>query len=236
MVGKNVNYRLVYYERCRSMSFETRLQLAQNSQGGEVLLALCFDPSTVIVTAIINNPHFTVTHAQLIARHHQTVQGLLALTKKTALMYDEGVRSALLKNPLSSQAVVAKVLAGYNLFALAGTISGHETTARVVDHSREVFQRKMQSSDPAEVVHFIVASGGRSLKELGGATLPQEVINRLCALPQYSEDLVHNLIAFPALPARLIECLLIRPAAKFNKGLKLRLKAHKNCPSELKKN
>ena len=227
-------YRNEYGQRCRTLKFETRLNLAKTS-GGEVLLALCFDPASTIIVAIISNPNANLVHARLIAAHHQTSAGLMALAKRPAFMADSIVQRGLLQNPLSSSATLSRFLASYNLFKLANTVNGHESTEKGRAQARQVLRDKMCLGTPEDVAHFIMQTEGRNLKVLGAETLSQETLDILCRERYTSEMLVTNLIAWPALPPRLIEHLLRQPIVRQNRQLRSKLLGHRHCPTALRR-
>ncbi len=232
-MATSINYRALYDERFHSLTHEERLTLAQTEQG-ELLKTLCFDPSVVIIRTILRNPEATVEHARLIAAHHMTTTGLMALSQRPEFLRDRAVRESLLKNPLSSETTLRNFLMTLNLGQLSEVAHGHDSTAKGREVASQKIRQKTQHDAPSEVLHFIILSEGRSLVDLRGDPLPQEVINGLCMHKEYSDTLVNNLAGYQSLPPRLIEHLWRQPVVRYNQTLKRKLRAHRNCPRKIK--
>lgn len=103
-------HRQNYVKRLSGYLPDARKRLAAESKVDDVLGALCFDQDANVICALVRNPDLKIHHARLIARFHQTSEGLHSLLERRGALLDEEVRGALLANPATDKIMLAAII------------------------------------------------------------------------------------------------------------------------------
>jgi hypothetical protein len=114
-VLKEQDYRKLYEAQFHPLPVDARVGLAKTSHGPD-LLALCLDADARVIASILENPTVGLQHVRLIAFHHRTGVGLEMVTRRQDFLRDLLVERRLLRNPMSGDTVLQRVMASKRLF------------------------------------------------------------------------------------------------------------------------
>lgn len=197
-----------------------------------VLSALCYDPQPQVILALLDNPHFGLAHARLVARHHRNGVGLEALASKAVFANDANVRRVLVRNPQLPGSLFRRLWQGRRLhehYLLVISRDLPEATKRI---AREQLRARFASGPSEERVQLIVKTEGRCLTHLLGVAFDSKTTALLCGRTYGSTLFVQNLARFSASPPALIAHLLKQEVVRRSPQLKLLLERHPNAPRE----
>ncbi len=212
----------------KAMTGDARTALARTAQEPD-LSALCFDPLPEVIQALLENPRMAGLQARLVAAHHRTAAGLEALAGRTAFAHDDGVRRALLRNPILPPALYRRLWTNRRLqeqFLVATSKEAPEQT-RVM--AREVLRATFTQRPGEERAELIVNTEGRCLALLPTATLDGQATAILCRRTYSSTLFIQNLARWSACPPQLIAHLRRQDLVRRNTVLRQILERHPNA-------
>jgi len=226
--GEGTTHRERFETRLRSLGADARGALAKVAEEPD-LSALCFDPLPEVVQALLENPRFAGLQARLVAAHHRTSAGLEALAGRTAFAHDDGVRRALLRNPILPPALYRRLWSNRRLHEQYLVALSKEAPEQTRMMAREVLRATFASRAGDERAELIVATEGRCLALLPTATLDGQATALLCRRTYTSTLFIQNLARWSACPPALIAHLRRQDLVKRNPVLRQLLERHPNA-------
>jgi hypothetical protein len=193
------------------------------------LSAWCFDPTTEVIRAVLENPRVATLHARLIAAHHRTVAGLELLGARVAFTNDQGVRRALLQNPLLPAGLYRRLWSTKRLLDQFLVATSREATEQVRVMARDLLRSSFNQRTGEERVELILTTEGRCLASLVGATLDSQATALMCRRTYISTLLIQNIARWSAAPPPLIAHLRRQDVVKRNPVLRQMLERHPNA-------
>ncbi len=193
------------------------------------LSALCFDPLPEVVQALLENPRFAALQARLVAAHHRTAAGLEALAGRAAFAHDEGVRRALLRNPILPPALYRRLWSNRRLQEQFLVATSKEAPEQTRTMARELLRTTFIQRPGDERAELIVATEGRCLALLPTATLDGQATANLCRRTYSSTLFIQNLARWSACPPQLVAHLRRQDLVKRNPVLRQLLERHPNA-------
>lgn len=212
----------------RALGAEARTALARRAEEPD-LSALCYDPLPEVVLALLENPRFAALQARLVATHHRTSAGLEAVGARGAFAQDDGVRRALLRNPLLPAALYRRLWANRRLQEQYLVASSREAPEQVRTLARELLRTTFAQRAGEERAELIVATEGRCLALLPAATLDGQATALLCRRTYTSTLFIQNLARWSACPPQLVAHLRRQDLVKRNPMLRQLLERHPNA-------
>jgi hypothetical protein len=224
-----VTHRALWAQSLSGLTPDERTARARAAVEPE-LSALCFDPLPQVARALLDNPHFGLVHARLLARHHHTAVGIEAVATRAAFGADAGVRRALLTNAQLPQAVYRRLWGSHRLLEQYQVAVSREVTESTRRTAREVLRARFQSAVADERVELIIKTEGRCLALLSGLPVDSRTAAMLCGRTYASTMLVQNIARWSAAPPQLIAHLLRQELVRRSPQLRLLLERHPNAP------
>jgi hypothetical protein len=212
----------------RGRGADVRVALAKTAEEPD-LSALCFDPLPEVVQALLENPKFAPLQARLVAAHHRTSAGLEALGGRTAFAHDDGVRRALLRNPILPPALFRRLWANRRLHEQFLVATSKEAPEQTRIMAREVLRTTFTQRPGDERAELIVNTEGRCLALLPAATLDGQATALLCRRTYSSTLFIQNLARWSACPPQLVAHLRRQDLVKRNPVLRQMLERHPNA-------
>jgi hypothetical protein len=231
---EEVNYRRVYETRFRPLEVGERTDAAPHVHGSE-LFALCLDPAPEVIAALIDNAHFGLDHARVVALHHKSPAGLEILARRAQLLRDAHVQRRLLQNLQTPENVLDRVLRLKRLLDIYRLSLDRDLPERNRTRVRSRLRPRFSTAEPEERAALIIKSEGRCLLGLAGCTIDGRTAQLLCQQTSLSTLFIQNLARFPAMPAVVIIKLLRSPAVQRQPQLRNLLLRHPNAPSDAKR-
>jgi hypothetical protein len=191
--------------------------------------AWCFDPTAEVIRAVLENPRVGAFHARLIATHHRTVAGLEALGARLAFTNDQGVRRALLQNPLLPPGLYRRMWSSRRLLDHYLVAISREATEQVRSMARDLLRTSFNQRTGEERAELILTTDGRCLASLAGLTVDGHTTALLCRRTYVSTLLIQNLARWSAAPPQLIAHLRRQDVVKRNPALRQLLERHPNA-------
>ena len=191
--------------------------------------AWCFDPTAEVIRAVLENPRVGTVHARLIAAHHRTVAGLEAVGARLAFTNDQGVRRALLQNPLLPPGLYRRLWSSRRLLDQYLVAISREATEQVRSMARDLLRTTFNQRTGEERVELILTTEGRCLASLAGATLDSQATALMCRRTYISTLLIQNIARWSAAPPQLIAHLRRQDVVKRNVALRQLLERHPNA-------
>ncbi|HJV21761.1 MAG TPA: hypothetical protein VJ570_03640 [Holophagaceae bacterium] len=207
---------------------DARQALARTAQEPD-LSALCFDPLPEVIQALLENPRMAGLQARLVAAHHRTSAGLEALVGRTAFAHDEGVRRALLRNPILPPALYRRLWSNRRLHEQYLVAISKEAPEQTRTMAREVLRTTFVQRAGDERAELIVNTEGRCLALLPTATLDGQATAILCRRTYTSTLFIQNLGRWSACPPQLVAHLRRQDLVKRNAVLRQMLERHPNA-------
>jgi hypothetical protein len=226
--ARSVTHRQLFEEHLHARPVDERVALARAATEPE-LSACCFDPTAEVVRAVLENPRTGTLHARLIATHHRTSAGLDALGARTAFTSDDGVRRALLQNPILPPALFRRLWAPKRLLDQYLVASSHESPEQTRALARDLLRTSFNQRTGEERVELILTTEGRCLMGMQGLTLDSQATALMCRRTYVSTLLVQNLARWSAAPPALIAHLRRQDIVKRNPVLRQLLERHPNA-------
>ncbi len=228
LAAASATHRQLFEQRLHARPVDERVALAHQAQEPE-LSALCFDPTSEVVRAILDNPRAGLLQARLIATQHRTAAGLEALGARMALVTDPGVRRALLQNPLLPAGLFRRLWSPKRLLEHYLVATSHEVPEQVRAMARDLLRTTFSQRTGEERAEFILTTEGRCLTNLVGLTLDGHTTALLCRRTYTSTLLIQNLARWSAAPPALIAHLRRQEVVKRNPVLRQLLERHPNA-------
>ena len=193
------------------------------------LSAWCFDPTTEVIRAVLENPRTGGLQARLIAAHHRTAAGLEALGARAAFTSDGGVRRALLQNPLLPPGLYRRLWSAKRLLEQYLVANSREASEQTRTMARDVLRASFNQRGAEERVELILTTEGRCLGSLVGLTIDGHTTALLCRRTYVSTLLIQNMARWSAAPPALIAHLRRQDVVKRNMVLRQLLERHPNA-------
>ncbi|MEO1085813.1 MAG: hypothetical protein AAFY88_16365 [Acidobacteriota bacterium] len=228
------SWRRIFERELHPLALDVRVERAAQVHG-EMLRALCFDPSPRVIAAVFENPRCGLEHARLIADHHRSSRGLDLLGERPAFLRDRQVERHLFRNPQTSQRLLRRVFSRARMAKVYRLAVGHDATEHVREHARREFRQKFTAGTAEERVRLILDSEGRCLALLVGLSLDAKAAALLRGRAITSSLLIRNLARWPATPPPLLAHLVRQPQVTRNPSLRNLVLRHPNAPAELKR-
>ncbi len=229
-----VNYRRIYETRFSELTEGEREDVAMHVTGSE-LFALCLDPTPRVVAALLDNPHFGLDHARVVALHHKTPQGLEILARRAQLVRDSHVQRRLLQNLQTPEAVLDRILRFKRLLDFYRLSIDRDLPERNRIRVRSRLRPRFMNSEPEERAALIIKTEGRCLLGLSGCTFDGRTTQLLCGHSYTSALFIQNLARFPGTPPVLLAKLLRSGPAQRQPQLRTLLLRHANVSGEWKR-
>lgn len=221
-------HRQRFESRLHALSVDARAALARTAEEPD-LSALCFDPMPQVVAALLENPRFGGMQARLVAQHHRTSAGLEALAARVAFAMDDGVRRALLRNPLLSSSLYRRLWAGQRLLAQFLVTTNRDCPEQTRAMARDLLRACFNQRTGEERVELILTTEGRCLAALAGLTVDGQTTALLCRRTYVSTLLIQNIARWSAAPPQLIAHLRRQEVVRRNAQLRQMLERHPNA-------
>ena len=228
------DYRRTYAERYADLTPEERAKLAAEGDAA-TMRALCHDPLPRVITALMENPNFSVNEARIIAREHKSGVGLGLLAHSARMLADPEVRRRMIRNPHVSSQVIATLLRGKPLQSVYQISISHDVPENSRSFARTELRRTFGERSPDEKAALIIKTEGRVLPLIVGVALDGRTIAILVGRSAMSAMLIRNLAQWPTSPPPVLGHLLKLPQVQRDKSLQQVLQRHPNLPSALKK-
>ncbi|MDP3501557.1 MAG: hypothetical protein Q8S33_14525 [Myxococcales bacterium] len=229
LVAAEGTHRQLYESRYRTMTENDRVSHA-GGVGGSALEALCFDPLPRVIQSLLDNPHFALQHARLVATHHRNPVGLEALAARAQFAADLGVRRALVRNPQLPASLYRRLWTTRRMHEQHLVVINRDVPEQTRRAAREVLRTRFASGPSEEKVELIVKTEGRCLTSLLGVALDSKSTALLCGRSYASTLFVQNLARWSATPPQLIAHLLRQDVVKRSPMLRTLLERHPNTP------
>ncbi|HJV91270.1 MAG TPA: hypothetical protein VJ623_13260 [Holophagaceae bacterium] len=207
---------------------DARQALARKAEEPD-LSALCFDPLAEVIQALLENPRMAGLQARLVAAHHRTTAGLEALVGRTAFAHDDGVRRALLRNPILPPALYRRLWSNRRLHEQFLVATSKEAPEQTRTMAREVLRTTFIQRAGDERAELIVNTEGRCLALLPTATLDGQATALLCRRTYSSTLFIQNLARWSACPPQLVAHLRRQDLVRRNTVLRQMLERHPNA-------
>lgn len=222
-----VNFRRVYETRFRELEIGERQDVALHVAGAE-LFALCLDPAPEVISALLDNSHFGLDHARVVALHHKNPVGLEILARRAQLLRDHHVQRRLLQNLQTPEPVLDRVLRFKRLIDVYRLSIDRELPERNRLKVRARLRPCFTTAEPEERAALIIKTEARCLVGLSGCTFDARTTQILCNQSFFSTLFIQNLARFPATPPALLAKLLRSPAVHRQPQLRNLLLRHAN--------
>lgn len=226
--------RRLYRERFADLNPEERAAKAKEGDAG-VMRAMAYDPLPRVITALMENPNFSVVEARIIAREHPSGVGLQLLCHNARLLADPEVRRRLLRNGHVSTQVIALLLRGKPLATIYQVGISHDVPENTKTFARAELRRAFTERSPDEKVALIIKTEGRVLNLVVGMALDGRSIAILVGRSAMSTLLIRNLAQWPTTPPPVLVHLMKLPQVQRDKPLQQVILRHPNLPSQYKK-
>jgi hypothetical protein len=223
----NSTHRQAYQTMFGAKTESERVQVASHVQDPS---PLCFDPLPKVILALLDNPHFGLQHARLVATHHRNPVGLEGLAARAQFAADLGVRRALVRNPQLPASLYRRLWTMRRLHEQYLVVINREIPEHTRRTAREVLRTRFSTGPAEEKVELIVKTEGRCLNSLLGVPLDSKSTALLCGRAYPSTFFVQNLARWSAAPPQLIAHLLRQDIVKRSPMLRTLLKRHPNAP------
>jgi hypothetical protein len=228
------SYRQLYETKLRHMPRDQRTQLAFNTSG-EILMALCLDEYPGVILAVLENMASGLEHARMIARYHRKALGLDHVGQRSQFLKDGQVQRALLRNVMTSEPLLRKLLMPKPMIRLYKLNFSKEMTEPATRAARKALRSKYTQGPASECIALIFSTEGRCFQQLAGIPIDEKTVALFCKRTISSSMLVSNMARHAATPPQVIRHLMKQVIVKRNKHLKNLLLKHKNCPGEFKR-
>ncbi len=225
---RSATHRQLFEEHLHARPVDERVALARAAAEPE-LSACCFDPTAEVIRAVLENPRTGTLHARLIATHHRTSAGLDTLGARTAFISDDGVRRALLQNPILPPALFRRLWAPKRLLDQYLVSASHDSPEQIRAMARDLLRSSFNQRTGEERVELILTTDGRCLMGMVGLTLDSQATALMCRRSYVSTLLIQNIARWSAAPPALIAHLRRQDVVKRNPVLRQLLERHPNA-------
>ncbi len=235
-LGSDASYLRIYATQFKPLTPDQRMALATRSTdrlGPPEALAL--DPDPKLIKALFENPHTQLKHARLAAFHHRTAAGLDALATRGDLLRDSQVQRLLLRNPMTADGLVRRILQPRRLGEVYKTTLDREIPDKTRVLSRNILRTSFTKASAEDRFSVIWNTEARVLATLVGCTLDSRTTAMICGKPVTSIALVQNFARWGATPPAVLGHFLKQNFVRRNAMLKKILLQHPNTPSDAKR-
>ncbi len=226
--AKAATHRQLFEQQLHHQGVDERVAHARVAVEPE-LSAFCFDPTTEVIRAVLENPRVGGIHARLIAAHHRTVAGLEALGGRPAFTNDGGVRRALLQNPLLPPSLYRRLWSPKRLLDQFLVTTSRDAPEQTRAMARDLLRASFNQRAGEERAELILTTEGRCLASLVGLTIDGHTTAILCRRTYVSTLLIQNIARWSAAPPQLIAHLRRQDVVKRNAALRQLLERHPNA-------
>ncbi|MBK8793015.1 MAG: hypothetical protein IPN59_07590 [Holophaga sp.] len=226
--AQEITQRQLFETRLHAQPEDMRVAQARVAEEPE-LSAYCFDPVPKVIAAVLENPRTGGLQARLIATHHRSSAGLEALAARAAFTHDDGVRRALLRNPVLPVALFRRLWSPQRLLAQFLVSSSRECPEQTRAMARDLLRTSFNQRPGEERVELILTTEGRCLTALVGLTIDGQTTALLCRRTYHSTLLIQNIARWSAAPPQLIAHLRRQDAVRRNAVLRQMLERHPNA-------
>lgn len=226
--ARTTTHRQRFEGQLRTLTVDARVALAHTAEEPD-LSALCFDPMAEVMVGLLENPKLGGLHARLIAAHHRTAAGIEALAQRAAFAHDDGVRRALLRNPILPGSLYRRLWSTQRLQQQYLVATSKECPEQTRTMAREVLRSSFTQRAGDERAELIVATEGRCLALLPNATLDGHATAMLCRRTYTSSLFIQNLARWSACPPALVAHLRRQDLVRRNTMLRQLLERHPNA-------
>ena len=221
-------HRQLFEGRLHAHAEDIRVAMARIAEEPE-LSAFCFDPMPKVIAALLENPRIGGAQARLIALHPRTSAGLEALASRTAFTHDDGVRRALLRNPVLPASLYRRLWSNQRLLAQFLVTVSRECPEQTRAMARDLLRASFNQRPGEERVELILTTEGRCLAALVGLTIDGQTTALLCRRSYHSTLLIQNIARWSAAPPQLIAHLRRQDVVRRNAVLRQMLERHPNA-------
>lgn len=226
--------RRVYLELYAEKEVAVRASAAREGDAF-TMRALAYDPVPQVISALMENPDFSVNEGRIIAREHRTGIGLQLLTANPRMLADSEVRRRLLKNGHVSAQIIGALLRGKPLLAIYQVGISHDVPENTKTFARAEMRRAFADRGPDEKVALILKTEGRVLTLVTGIALDGRAISMIIARTAMSPMLIRNFAQWPTTPPPVLVHMLKLPQVQRDKTLQQTILRHPNVPSSYKR-
>jgi hypothetical protein len=226
--------RKLYRETYADMELEQRIALAKTADS-LIMRALAFDPVPRVISALMENPNFSVQEARVIAREHPSSVGLGMIASTPRMLADPEVRRRLLRNQHVSTQIMGLLLRGKPLISIYQVSISHDVPENSKSFARAELRRAFSTRDPEEKVALIIKTDGRVLALVVGIGLDGRTISMIVGRTAMSSMLARAFAQWPTTPPPILQAIYKLPQVQRDKSLMQVLLRHPNLPSQLKR-
>jgi len=223
-----LSHRALFEQRLHHRSTDERAALCRQAEEPE-LSAYCFDPMPQVIHELLQNPRFGLPQARLVATHHRTAAGLELVGANPAFLADQGVRRALLQNPILPASIYRRAWGPRRLQDQYLVAASHEVPEQTKAMAREVLRTSFNQRTADEKAELILKTEGRCLVLLTGLAIDGHTTQILCRRTIISTLFIQNIARWSAAPPQLIAHLLRQEMVRRNVQLRQMLERHPNA-------
>lgn len=226
--------RNLYETRYAELDVDARAAIARD---GDVVVmrAMAYDPMPRVISALMENPNFSVNEARIIAREHRSGIGLQMLVQSPRLLSDPEVRRRLLRNGHVSAQIIGTLLRGKPLLSIYQVGISHDVPENTKSFARAELRRSFGDRGPEEKVGLILKTDGRVLTLVTGIALDGRAISMIVGRSAMSPMLIRNFAQWPTTPPPILVHMLKLPQVQRDKTLQQAILRHPNVPSQYKR-
>jgi hypothetical protein len=228
--SRTTTHRQLFEQHLHHRALDQRVAQAQVAVEPD-LSAWCFDPTAEVIRALLENPRIGPVQARLIALHHRTTAGLEALGARPAFTSDDGVRRALLQNPLLPPGLYRRLWSSKRLLEQYLVTTSRDAPEQTRTMARDALRASFSQRGGEERVELILTTEGRCLGVLTGLTIDGHTTALLCRRTYVSTLLIQNIGRWSAAPPQLIAHLRRQDVVRRNPALRQLLERHPNAAS-----
>jgi hypothetical protein len=235
-LGSDASYLRIYADKYRSLTVDQRMFIVGKSTdrlGPPEAMAL--DPDPKVIRALFENPYTQLKHARLAAFHHRSAAGLDALAARGDLLRDSQVQRLLLRNPLTGDGLVRRILQPRRLGEIYKTTLDREVPDKTRVTSRNILRSNFTKASSEDRFSLIWNTEARALATLVGCTLDSRTTAMICGKPVTSIAMVQNFARWGATPPAVLAHFLKQNFVRRQPMLKKMLLQHPNTPSDAKR-
>jgi hypothetical protein len=235
-LGSDASYLRIYATNYKHLTVDQRMVIVNRStdrMGPPEAMAL--DPDPKVIKALFENPYTQLKHARLAAFHHRSSAGLDALAARGDLLRDAQVQRLLLRNPITGDGLVRRILQPRRLGEIFKTTLDREVPDKTRVTSRNILRSNFTKASSEDKFSLIWNTEARVLPTLVGCTLDARTTATICGKPVTSIALVSNFARWGATPPAVLAHFLKQNFVRRQANLKKMLLQHPNCPSDAKR-
>jgi hypothetical protein len=226
--------RRVYHQKYASLDVEVRAAVASGGDGA-TMRAMAHDPIPRVISALMENPNFSVAEARVVAREHTSSVGLMMLVHNSRILADPEVRRRLLRNGHTSVQIIGTLLRGKPLLSIYQVGISHDVPENTKTFARSELRRAFGERGPEEKVGLILKTDGRILTLVTGIALDGRAISMIVGRTAMSPMLIRAFAQWPTTPPPILVHMMRLPQVQRDKSLQQAILRHPNVPSQYKR-